>query len=469
MSGLFDIYKLGDQLLLKNRVVMAPMTRTRTSDGDVPNALMAKYYAQRASAGLIVTEATDVSAHSKGYARTPGIYTEAQVEGWRLVTDEVHRNGGTIFSQIWHVGRMAHTSMMPYGEAPWGVTNERAESDVFAHDSEGKLTFMRASSPRQIRTDEIGLVVKEFALAFKNAKRAGFDGVEIHAANGYLFEQFLNSALNTRADQYGGATPQTRTRLLLEVVDAAITELGSGKVGVRLSPFGRYNSIPADPHVEETVLHLVKELSHRRVAYVHLIYQLMPSGSMQDAEFNETHLSDALVRNVREAFHGAVIWAGGFTKSSAQAALQTGWVDLIAFGRPFIANPDLVARLKNDWPLAEAGRSAMYTRNGEKGYTDFPDCTPHADEDNVGNPTSMKAPLVDSVETPWLLVSQRVLRFGGLLVLQTFCYGQDDRARLSLLHVAVARVSRSCISYCRSFHDFLLLLQSSHSSCLLAA
>jgi len=149
MSGLFDIYQLGDQLLLKNRVVMAPMTRTRTSDGDVPNALMAKYYAQRASAGLIVTEATDVSAHSKGYARTPGIYTEAQVEGWRLVTDEVHRNGGTIFSQIWHVGRMAHTSMMPNGEAPWGVTDERAESDVFAHDSEGKLTFMRASSPRQ--------------------------------------------------------------------------------------------------------------------------------------------------------------------------------------------------------------------------------------------------------------------------------------------------------------------------------
>jgi N-ethylmaleimide reductase len=381
MSGLFDTYMLGDQLILKNRVVMAPMTRTRTSEGDVPNALMAKYYAQRTSAGLIVTEATDVSAHSKGYARTPGIYTEAQVDGWRRVTDEVHRNGGTIFLQIWHVGRMAHTSLMPNGEAPWGVTEERAsESDVFAHDSEGKLTFMRASSPRQIRTEEIGSLLKEFALAFKNAKRAGFDGVEIHAANGYLFDQFMNSTLNTRTDQYGGATPQTRTRLLLEVVDAAIMELGSDKVGVRLSPFGRYNSMPVDPRVEETLLHLVTELNHRRVGYVHLLYQLMPSGNMQDSEFNETHLSDALMRKVREAFDGALIWCGGFTKSTAQAALKTGWVDLIAFGRPFIPNPDLAARLKNDWPLAEADRSALYTRNGEKGYTDFPYFVSHPHE-----------------------------------------------------------------------------------------
>jgi N-ethylmaleimide reductase len=392
MSGLFDTYMLGDQLILKNRVVMAPMTRTRTSEGDVPNALMAKYYAQRTSAGLIVTEATDVSAHSKGYARTPGIYTEAQVDGWRLVTDEVHRNGGTIFLQIWHVGRMAHTSLMPNGEAPWGVTEERAsQSEVFAHDSEGKLTFMRASSPRQIRTEEIGSLLKEFALAFKNAKRAGFDGVEIHAANGYLFDQFMNSTLNTRTDQYGGATPQTRTRLLLEVVDAAIMELGSDKVGVRLSPFGRYNSMPVDPRVEETLLHLVTELNHRRVGYVHLLYQLMPSGNIKDSEFNETHLSDALMGKVREAFYGALIWCGGFTKSTAQAALKTGWVDLIAFGRPFIPNPDLVARLKNGWPLAEADRSAMYTRNGEKGYTDFPYFVSHPNEARSPEINSPKA------------------------------------------------------------------------------
>ena len=265
---------------------------------------------------------------------------------------------------------------MPNGEAPWGVTDEKAsESDVFAHDSDGKLTFMRASPPRQIQVEEIPGLVNEFALAFKNAKLAGFDGVEIHAANGYLFDQFMNSTLNTRVDEYGGATPETRTRLLLEVVDAAIRELGAGRVGIRVSPFGRYNSMPADPHVEETLLYLSRELSHRKVAYLHMLYQLMPSGNMEDSEFNETHLSDSLVRKVREAFSGSLIWCGGFDRDNAQVALDTGWVDLIAFGRPFVANPDLAARFKNDWPLAESDRSALYTRNGEKGYTDFPNFT----------------------------------------------------------------------------------------------
>ncbi|AEU34632.1 alkene reductase [Granulicella mallensis] len=376
MPTLFDAPTLGSSLTLNNRIVMAPMTRTRTSEGDVPNALMAKYYGQRASAGLIVTEATDVSAHSKGYAWTPGIYTDAQVEGWKLVTDEVHHNGGRIFLQVWHVGRMAHTSLMPNGEAPWGVTDEKAsESDVFAHDSDGKLTFMRASPPRQIQVEEIPGLVNEFALAFKNAKLAGFDGVEIHAANGYLFDQFMNSALNTRTDEYGGATPETRTRLLLEVVDAAIRELGAGKVGVRVSPFGRYNSMPADPHVEETLLYLSRELSRRKVAYLHMLYQLMPSGNMEDSEFNETHLRDSFVRKVREAFDGSLIWCGGFNRDNAQVALDTGWVDLIAFGRPFVANPDLAVRFRNDWPLAESDRSVLYTRNGEKGYTDFSNFT----------------------------------------------------------------------------------------------
>jgi N-ethylmaleimide reductase len=227
MTTLFNTHAFGHGTVLRNRIVMAPMTRTRTSKGDLPNALMATYYGQRASAGLIVSEATDVSPWSKGYAWTPGIYTEDQVQGWRLVTDAVHRNGGTIFMQAWHVGRLAHTSMLPGGEAPWGATAERAsDSDVFAHDEEGKLTFMRASTPRAITTDEVAVVVAEFARAFTNAKRAGFDGVEIHAANGYLFEQFMNSVLNTRTDPYGGQSPENRTRLLLEVVDAAIGALG---------------------------------------------------------------------------------------------------------------------------------------------------------------------------------------------------------------------------------------------------
>lgn len=379
MPTLFDPHELGHRLILKNRVVMAPMTRTRTSEGDVPNALMATYYGQRAGAGLIVSEATDVAPHSKGYAWTPGIYTDAQVEGWRLVTSEVHRMGGAIFLQIWHVGRMAHTSLMPNGEAPWGVTDERAsESDVFAHDSDGKLTFMRASPPRPIRTEEIPGLVSEFERAFKNARRAGFDGVELHAANGYLFDQFLNATLNQRTDGYGGATPETRTRFLLEVVDAAARELGADRVGVRVSPFGRYGSMPADPHVEETLLHLCHALSRRKLGYLHMLYQLLPSGNMQESEFKEDHLSDEFVRRVREAFHGTLIWCGGFTRSTAQTALETGWVDLIAFGRPFVANPDLVARFQHGWPLAEADRSALYTRNGEKGYTDFPNFDPGA-------------------------------------------------------------------------------------------
>jgi N-ethylmaleimide reductase len=393
MPTLFDSHALGDELVLNNRIVMAPLTRTRTSEGDVPNAFMATYYGQRAGAGLIITEATDVSPHSKGYLWTPGIHTSAQIEGWHAVTDAVHRKGGTISLQIWHVGRMAHTSLMPDGQAPWGVTDERAgASEVFARDdSSGEMTFVRPSVPRPIGTEEMQAVVGEFARAFRNAKQAGFDGVEIHAANGYLLDQFMNSTLNTRTDAYGGQTPQTRTRLALDVVDAAIEELGAGRVGVRVSPFGAFNSMPADPHAEETLLHLCAELSRRRVAYLHLVYQLMPSGNMDTAEFTQRHLGDDLLRRVRAAFHGTVIWAGGFDGRSAQAALDTGLVDLIAFGRPFIANPDLVARLKRGWPLAEADRSTFYTRQGEVGYTDFPSFAPSADVMSADRPAPARS------------------------------------------------------------------------------
>jgi N-ethylmaleimide reductase len=373
MPVLFDTYPFGAQRILKNRIVMAPMTRTRTSAGDVPNVLMATYYGQRAGAGLIVTEATDVSARSNGYAWTPGIYTDAQVQGWRLVTNGVHRNGGVIFLQVWHVGRMAHTSTMPEGEAPWGVTNERAAgSEVFAHDSEGKLSFVPVSTPRQMTTAEVSALVNEFTSAFRNAKRAGFDGVEIHGANGYLFDQFMNSVLNTRTDAYGGQTPQSRTRLLLDVTDAAIRELGADNVGVRVSPFGKFNGMPAHPLTEETLLYLCEQLSRRGIAYLHLVYQLMRSGNVEDSEFTDHNLSQELVSKVRQAFSGALLWCGGFSGDSADAAVKAGWADLVAFGRPFIANPDLADRLKNGWPLADAERCAFYTRDGEKGYTDFP-------------------------------------------------------------------------------------------------
>jgi N-ethylmaleimide reductase len=374
MTKLFESRNLGGTVALKNRIVMAPMTRTRSSDGDVPNALMATYYGQRAGAGLIVAEAADVAPSSNGYAMTPGIYTEAQVQGWRLVTDEVHRHDGTIFAQLWHVGRMAHPSLLPGGEAPWGVTEERAEhAQVFAHGPDGKLGFVPPATPRRLETEEVSALVGTFSYAAANARRAGFDGVEIHGANGYLFDQFMNSVLNTRTDRYGGRTVEDRTRFLLEVAEATVRELGRGRVGVRLSPFGRFNDMPADPRVGETLLHVCEQLGQLGVAYVHLVYELMPEGNMETAEFVKRHVDHALLARVRSAFPGTIIWCGGFNElEGAQAALDTELVDLIAFGRPYIANPDLVARLQHGWPLAEADPSTYYTRRGEAGYTDFP-------------------------------------------------------------------------------------------------
>ena len=382
MADLFSARLLGGTLALKNGIVMAPMTRTRTSEGDVPNELMAKYYAQRASAGLIVTEATDVAPSSKGYALTPGIHTHAQKTGWRMVTDEVHRSNGTIFMQLWHVGRMAHPSLMPNGEAPWGVSEQRADAEVFAHDEHGKLGFIRAGAPRRLKTEEVSALVRTFAQAAADAQQAGFDGVEIHAANGYLFDQFLNSTLNTRDDRYGGRTVEDRTRFLLEVVDETVRLLGPGRVGVRLAPFGKFNSMPADPRVRETLLYVAQQLGRRDAAYMHLVYQLMPEGNMESGKFQDHHLDHALLAEVRAAFPGAIIWCGGFnSREGAQSALDTGLADLIAFGRPYVANPDLVERLKHGRPLAEADPSTFYTRNGEAGYTDFPVYAPeHAGE-----------------------------------------------------------------------------------------
>ncbi|MBV4520463.1 alkene reductase [Pseudomonas sp. SWRI74] len=372
MIDLFDSQLVGGTVALTNRIVMAPMTRTRTSEGDIPNELMATYYGRRASAGLIVTEATDVAPSSNGYAMTPGIYTQDQRQGWRLVNDEVHRKGGTIFSQLWHVGRMAHPSLMPNSEAPWGVTEERADSQVFAHGPDGTLGYMPAGQPRRLRTEEVFALVGTVTQACVQAREAGFDGVEIHAANGYLFEQFMNSVLNTRTDCFGGGSVENRTRFLMEVVEAALRELGPGRVGVRLSPFGKFNGIPANPLTEETLLYVADKLGRLGVAYLHLVYELMPEANMEVAEFKSRHLDHALLAKVRAAFPGKIIWCGGFTdRQSAQDALDTGLVDLIAFGRPYIANPDLAARLKHDWPLAEADRSTYYTRRGERGYTDF--------------------------------------------------------------------------------------------------
>ncbi|MBZ9896190.1 alkene reductase [Mesorhizobium sp. BR1-1-6] len=379
MPSLFDSFDLGP-VHLTSRIVMPPMTRTRTSegalptDGDLPNELTVKYYGQRASAGLIISEVNDVDQSSHGYARIPGIHSEAQKQAWRPVTEEVHRQGGTIFMQLWHVGRLAHSSLLPNGQAPVGVTAEQAVgSEVFAHGPDGRLRFMAAETPRPLSTEEVTAMVGTFAKAAANAREVGFDGIEIHAANGYLIEQFMNSVLNTRTDRYGGGSMEDRARFLMEVVDAVVAEFGAGRVGVRLSPFGKYGSMPADPLVEETFLYIVEQLGRRGVAYVHLLYELLPDGNMESATFEARHLDHDMLAKARASFPGAFIWCGGFNDvERAQAALDTGLVDLIAYGRPYIANPDLVERLRSGWPLAVADRSVYYTRNGEVGYTDFP-------------------------------------------------------------------------------------------------
>jgi len=379
VPSLFDTFDLGP-VSLENRIVMPPMTRTRTSegvlptDGDIANELTVKYYGQRAGAGLIISEVNDVDQSSHGYARIPGIHSEAQKRAWLPVTEEVHRRGGTIFMQLWHVGRLAHSSLLPDGQAPVGATAEQAiGSDVFAHGPDGRLRFMAAEAPRPLGTEEVTAMVGTFARAAANAREAGFDGVEIHAANGYLIEQFMNSVLNTRTDRYGGGNMEDRTRFLMEIVDAVVAEFGPGRVGVRLSPFGKYGSMPADPLVEETFLYVVEQLGRRGVAYVHLLYELLPDGNMESATFEARHLDHGMLAKARASFPGAFIWCGGFDDvARAQAALDTGLVDLIAFGRPYIANPDLVERLRNGWPLAVADRSVYYTRDGEVGYTDFP-------------------------------------------------------------------------------------------------
>ncbi|TPN48341.1 alkene reductase [Mesorhizobium sp. B1-1-4] len=379
MPSLFDSFDLGP-VHLTSRIVMPPMTRTRTSegalptDGDLPNELTVKYYGQRASAGLIISEVNDVDQSSHGYARIPGIHSEAQKQAWRPVTEEVHRQDGTIFMQLWHVGRLAHSSLLPNGQAPVGVTAEQAVgSEVFAHGPDGRLRFMAAETPRPLSTEEVTAMVGTFAKAAANAREVGFDGIEIHAANGYLIEQFMNSVLNTRTDRYGGGSMEDRARFLMEVVDAVVAEFGAGRVGVRLSPFGKYGSMPADPLVEETFLYIVEQLGRRGVAYVHLLYELLPDGNMESATFEARHLDHDMLAKARASFPGAFIWCGGFNDvERAQAALDTGLVDLIAYGRPYIANPDLVERLRSGWPLAVADRSVYYTRNGEVGYTDFP-------------------------------------------------------------------------------------------------
>jgi N-ethylmaleimide reductase len=360
MNKLFSRYNLAG-LDLPNRTVMAPMTRSRAANG-VPDVLTERYYGQRASAGLIISEGIAVSQQGTGYLFTPGLYTEDQVTAWRRVTDAVHAEDGRIFAQLWHVGRNSHVSLQADGVAPVSPVARRAqEVQAYAWTAPGVPGMVAASEPRALFTNEVEAIVDDFIGAGQCAVNAGFDGVEVHGANGYLFEQFINGELNTRDDRYGGSI-ENRLRMLLETVDGLSAAIGGQRVGVRISPFGRLYDMHAYDDERQTWLALAAELGRRRLAYVHLSDQRTIGADCDTAFFVD----------FRKAYSGTLIVAGGFDQGSAEAALAAGKADLIGFGQPFIANPDLVERMANGWPLAKAERETLYGLHGARGYTDYP-------------------------------------------------------------------------------------------------
>ncbi|ROR24738.1 2,4-dienoyl-CoA reductase-like NADH-dependent reductase (Old Yellow Enzyme family) [Comamonas sp. BIGb0124] len=348
---------------LANRFVMAPMTRARRPDY-IANEETATYYRQRASAGLIITEGTPVSPEAQGYINVPGIWTAEQTAGWKLVTDGVHEAGGTIFAQLWHVGRMSHTSLQPDRGAPVSSTNKpvrNPKSMVFTYNEDGTTGFVEPSIPRALDTEEVARVTADFAHAARNAATAGFDGVELHAANGYLFEQFLNPILNDRTDHYGGSV-ENRARFTLETVDALIKVLGADRVGIRLAPHNQQFDMQDYDGVEETYFYLADQLAKRGVAYIHLNDNWAAGRSVVD---------DELLTKFRQRFSGTIILAGAMRFERAERLVEAGVIDLPAFGQPFIANPDLVERYRGGLPLAEPER-ATYYGGGNEGYIDYP-------------------------------------------------------------------------------------------------
>jgi N-ethylmaleimide reductase len=352
---LFSPYQLGP-LRLKNRMVMAPLTRSRAQAGNVPSEMAAEYYSARASAGLIITEATQVSAGGQGYISTPGIHSDEQVKGWKKVTDAVHAKGGLIFTQLWHVGRISHPDFRN-GEAPIAPS---------AVAPRGLSTFtpggMKAiPTPRALATEEVPGIVEEFRHGAKNAKAAGFDGVEVHGANGYLLDQFLEDSTNLRTDRYGGSI-ENRSRLLLEVLQAVSGVWGSELVGVRLSPGGTFNDM-LDCCPQENFGYVVRKLAELKLAYLHLIEPAQSAG--------EHATPDLSARFFRPLYPGTLIVAGGYTLERANEVIKEGLADLVAFGQLFLANPDLVERFRRGAKLNKPNPETFYGGDA-KGYIDYP-------------------------------------------------------------------------------------------------
>ncbi|MCB2146293.1 MAG: alkene reductase [Deltaproteobacteria bacterium] len=357
-NTLFTSYTLGS-LNLPNRMVMAPMTRNRADENGVPKPMTATHYAQRATAGLLITEATQVSEKANGYMFTPGIYTEDQVRGWQAVTDAVHHKGGRIFSQLWHTGRVSHTLLQPDGGDPVAPSAVKAETMVFTPNG-----FEPPTMPRALTLEEIPTLVDQFAKAAGLAKKAGFDGVEVHGANGYLIEQFLKDGSNRRNDAYGGDIPN-RMRFALEVVRAVVKVWGPGRVGFRISPRGVFNGMhDSDPPALYS--QLAAALNDIPLAYLHVIEPLPghPSFKSQE-EF------PPVAPGLRKIYEGTMIINGGYGRETGEKAVSGNAADLVAFGVSFLANPDLVERFRRNAPLNEPDQDTFYGGD-EKGYNDYP-------------------------------------------------------------------------------------------------
>lgn len=353
---LFSTYE-ENGLKLKNRIVMAPMTRSRAEEKNAPNDLMVEYYQQRAGAGLIITEGTAPSPNGLGYARIPGIYSEAQIEGWSRVSQGVRDQGSKIFIQLMHTGRVSHELNMPEGAKILAPSAVQSAGEMWT-DQKGNQPF---PVPKEMNTDEIKQTVQEHVTAAKNAMKAGFDGIEIHSANGYLLEQFLNPGVNNRQDEYGG-TIENRCKFVLEVTAAVAEAVGKEKVGIRISPYGVFGDMPIYDEVDETYSYLTQELEKQKILYVHIV---------DHSSMGTPEVPLEIKQEIRKEFSNTVILSGGYDKDRAIEDLEQGNGDLVAFGRSFIANPDLVERLKNDQPLAEPDQDTFYT-GGKKGYIDYP-------------------------------------------------------------------------------------------------
>ncbi|WP_131753754.1 alkene reductase [Burkholderia vietnamiensis] len=369
---LFESTQLGPYTL-KNRIVLPPLTRSRSSQpGNIPNDLMADYYRQRAGAGFMVTEGTQIEPRGQGYAWTPGIHSPEQVEGWRKVTAAVHAEGGIIFAQLWHVGRVSHNSLQPGGAAPVAPSAIVADNvKVFVETGPGQGALTEPSVPRALTTAEVKELVQLYAQAARNALDAGFDGVELHCANGYLVNQFISAHTNRRTDEYGGPL-QNRLRFLREVVQAVADVVGKERLGVRFAPLFASTEedrvylglVEEDPH--ETYIEAIKVLEQVGIAYV----------SLAEADWdNAPELPETFRNDVRSNFSGKILYAGKYTVERGVRVVKAGWGDLIAFGRPFIANPDLPERIAQGWPLNAVDPATMYGGT-DKGYTDYPSYRP---------------------------------------------------------------------------------------------